>query len=101
MNLKEKLQIPLRFLQSRNYFNKYYIAIFGFVIWLSFFDRYNFVTQFKLSQNVQELQDQRAEYEEQLAKALVEWKTINSNIEKYGRAKYYFHKPNEKVILIK
>lgn len=101
MNLKEKLQNSLHSLKSKNYFNKYYIAIFAFVIWLSFFDRFSLITQYKLSQNLQELEDKKADYEELLAKALVERNTINSDIEKYGREKYYFHKPDEKIILIK
>jgi len=85
----------------KSFFNKYYLAIFAFVIWLSFFDRYSFYTQYKLSQNVQQLEDQQAAYEDQLQQALVERKVIERDMEKYGREKYLFHKPNEEVILIK
>ena len=87
--------------RNKNYFNKYNIAIFAFVIWLSFFDRYSFVTQYKLIQNVNQLEEKKADYEELLEKALVERQQINNDIEKYGREKYFFHKPDEVVILIK
>jgi len=98
---KEKLIEKLKSVRSKSFFNKYYLAIFAFVIWLTFFDQYSFFTQHKLSQNVKMLEDQKAEYEDQLQKALVERKTIESNIEKYGREKYLFHRPDEEVILIK
>ena len=54
-----------------------------------------------LSANVRQLEEQNADYEDLLSKALIERETINQDIEKYGREKYYFHKKNEEVILIK
>lgn len=97
----EKLIEKLKSVRSKSFFNKYYLAIFAFVIWLSFFDQYSFYTQYKLSQNVNMLEDRKSAYEDQLQKALVERKTIESDIEKYGREKYLFHRPDEEVILIK
>lgn len=101
MSLKEKLIVAYRSVQSKHYFNKYYITAFAFVIWLSFFDRYSLVTQYKLSQNVKLLEDKKEDYENMLEDALVERKIINSDIEKYGREKYLFHRPDEEIILIK
>lgn len=97
----EKLIEKLKSVRSKSFFNKYYLAIFAFVIWLSFFDQYSFYTQYKLSQNVNMLEDRKSAYEDQLQKALVERKTIESDIEKYGREKYLFHRLDEEVILIK
>lgn len=101
MVLNKKLKVAIDSFKQRNYFNKYSLAILAFLVWLAFFDRYNFVTQYRLSQNVEELENEQADYKDMLNAALVERKTINSNIEKYGREKYYFHKSNEKIILIK
>lgn len=84
-----------------SFFNKYTIAIIAFLIWISFFDRYNLITQYKLSQTVDELVEERENYKKDLEIVLAERKAINSDIEKYAREKYLFHKDNEQVILIK
>ncbi len=101
MNFKDKLLEKLYTVNSKSFFNKYYLAIFAFVIWLSFFDRYSLITQYKLTQSVNELKEQKTDYEEQLKAALVERKTIEKDIEKYGRERYLFHRPDEEIILIK
>jgi cell division protein FtsB len=86
---------------SSSFLNKYTIAIIAFVIWISFFDRYNLITQYKLSRSVKELTLEKTDYEAELEKAIADRKAINSDIEKYAREKYLFHKDNEQVILIK
>ena len=101
MNFKEKLLEIITFSKDKPFINKYTLVIFGFLVWVSFFDRYNLVTQYKLSQNVQLLENKKVEYENQLEKALIERDVINRDIEKYGREKYFFHKDNEEIILIK
>jgi len=101
MNLLNIVRQALSKDRDKSYLNKYNLVIFAFVIWISFFDRYSFITQYKLSKNVHKLEERKADYERQLEEAIVERKTINSNIEKYGREKYYFHKPDEQIILIK
>jgi cell division protein FtsB len=87
--------------QDKGWVNKYTLTTLVFFVWLAFFDKYNFITQFKLANNVEKLENQKADYERMLDEAVVERETINQNIEKYGREKYLFHKENEEIILIK
>ncbi len=87
--------------QDKGWVNKYTLTTLVFLVWLAFFDKYNFITQFKLSNNVEKLENQKTDYERMLDEAVVERETINKNIEKYGREKYLFHKENEEIILIK
>ena len=87
--------------EERGWVNKYTLTILVFLVWLAFFDKYNFITQYKLSNNVEKLENQKSDYERMLEEALVERETINKNIEKYGREKYLFHKDNEEIIIIK
>ncbi len=101
MSLTEKLQVFSRSILTTSSINKYSIAIVAFVIWISFFDRFNLVAQYKLSQSVEELESKKANYEALLSQALVEREVINKDIEKYGREKYLFQKDNEEIILIK
>ncbi len=101
MNLINIVRQVVKSTDEVNYLNKYTLVIIAFVIWVSFFDRYSLITQFKLSRNVDKLEERKADYEKQLEEAIVERQTINRDIEKYGREKYYFHKPDEQIILIK
>jgi len=101
MGLYKILQEIIEAFRGKTFVNKYTLVIFAFFIWLSFFDRYNLINQYMLSANVRQLEEQNADYEDLLSKALIERETINQDIEKYGREKYYFHKKNEEVILIK
>ena len=98
MNNMEKILVLKDKLFSYAAINKYTFTVLVFVVWLAFFDKYSFAIQYQLSQNVKELESQKADYEEQLADALIERKTINSDIEKYGREKYLFHKEGEEII---
>ena len=82
-------------------FNKYTAAIFIFCVWIGFVDKYSMINQVKLSKNVKRLEAAKADYEKQLEEAIIERDDINSNIEKYAREKYLFHKDNEQVILVK
>jgi cell division protein FtsB len=54
-----------------------------------------------LSASVNELVQEKTDYEAELKQAIADRKAINSDIEKYAREKYLFHKDNEQVILIK
>lgn len=84
-----------------NWINKYTIVIILFVVWISFFDKYSLVTQYKLGQTLHELEERKVGYEDQLEDALVEREMIQNNLEKYARENYHMHKDNEQVIVIK
>lgn len=86
---------------QKSFINKYTLTVLAFVVWLSLFDKYSFSTQYELSQTVNELQNQKTNYQKQLEEAIVERKTMNNDIEKYGREKYLFHREGEEIILIK
>ncbi len=88
-------------LNNVNWVNKYSIAVFLFVIWLGFFDKYNFLTQRHLSNTLNNLEERKEMYERQLETAIKEREVMNSDIEKYAREHYFMHKPNEKVFVIK
>jgi len=96
---------PLKKLLSKDFsilscFNKYSVVILLFVIWLSFFDRYSLVTQYRLSKTLTELEEEQKNYEQQLEEVKKARETINNDVEKYARENYLFHKDNETIILI-
>lgn len=101
MDLKKVLNKKLKSITINSFLNKYALTTLMFLVWISFFDKYNFINQIKLSNSVRNLQQAKSDYESQLEDALKEREIINKDIEKYAREKYLFHKDNEKVILIK
>lgn len=83
-----------------NWLNRYTIVIVLFAVWLSFFDKFSLVTQYRLGRTLSELEDKKADYEDQLEVAIKEKQVLKENMEKYAREKYLMHKDNEQVIVI-
>jgi hypothetical protein len=54
-----------------------------------------------LSRTLTELEDKKAEYEEQLEIAIEDKEILKQNMEKFAREKYLMHKDNEEVIVLK
>jgi cell division protein FtsB len=100
MDIKKKILSKYKSFKYSSFFNKYTAVICIFIVWVSFFDRYSLVNQFKLSNSIDRLQEAKSNYELQLQEALKEREIINSDIEKFAREKYLFHKDNEQVIII-
>lgn len=73
------------------------------LIWLSFFDRNDFITTWNYHQKLKSLRNERAYYETEIlkyTKDLNHLLTDINNMERYGREKYYMKKDNEDVFVI-
>jgi cell division protein DivIC len=83
--------------------NKYVLTISVFTIWMLFFDQNNVVDQLKMSIEINQLEDDRAYYLEQIEKdstRLHELTTDRENLEKYAREQFLMKKPNEDVFVV-
>lgn len=83
--------------------NKYLLAGTGFVIWISFFDHNDLLTQLERRSNLKELQQSKAYYVQQIAENQKLSKDLQYNaaaIEKYAREKYLMKKDNEDLFII-
>lgn len=83
--------------------NKYFLTAFGFLIWLSFFDRNDFITTSSYRNKCHSLQKEKKYYESEIEKnkaALHDLMTNRFNLEKYGRENYYMKKDNEEIFVI-
>ncbi len=80
--------------------NKYFLASFIFLVWITFFDRNRMQVQLHLSQSVAKLEDDKAHYENEYVRIKDELKTLNGDIEKYAREKYFIKKSDEMVYII-
>jgi cell division protein FtsB len=83
--------------------NKYFITAFSFLLWLSFFDRNDFITQHAYRTKLHELQKERDYYIREIAlnKTEVSDQLTNpKNLEKYAREKHRMKKDNEDVYVM-
>jgi cell division protein FtsB len=83
--------------------NKYFITGFSFLIWLSFFDRNDFITQHAYSSRLHQLEKERNYYMAEIVKNKNEVSDLLTNpkkLEKYAREKYRMKRDNEEVYVI-
>ncbi|MFD2521758.1 FtsB family cell division protein [Emticicia soli] len=94
-----KIQVPA-FLHKYHF---YVLTAFGLLVWISFFDGSNLISQFRLWQKYRELEDEKEYYVEALKKVKHEEKEVMGNtdaMEKFAREKYLMKKTGETVFVI-
>ena len=75
----------------------------GFLIWLTFFDKHDFILQYSYRHKLNELKHERDYFSEQIEKNKAEMNelfTNNKNLEKFAREKYYMKRDNEDVFVL-
>jgi len=83
--------------------NKYVIAILFFIVWITFFDRNNFLIQAKYRSQLKALRVEREFLLAEIEKNrhdLDELMGSAENLERYAREKYYMKKPNEDIYVV-
>lgn len=78
--------------------NKYSISIIAFILWLSFFDKNDFITQYQYRQQLKSLKAEKQYFSESIETAKKELNELNSsasNREKFAREKYMMKKDDE------
>jgi cell division protein FtsB len=98
---KSKFTIPKKYIPYLK--NKYVLTFLGFLIWLSFFDRNDFITTWSYHKKLESLKNEKAYYQSEVKKYtddLNNLVTNHSNMEKYAREKYYMKKDNEDVYVV-
>lgn len=90
--------------QYLRYFkNKYVLTLLGFIVWLSFFDRNDFITTWTYHKKLVSLQTEKQFYEDEIKRHTEDLNNLLTNhatMEKYAREQYYMKKDNEDVYLI-
>lgn len=84
---------------AAGWLNKYSVSAGLFVMWMLFFDKHNFFTQWSLRSSVRQLESSIEMYQEQLAETEAAHRDLMSNKEKFAREKYLMHRPDEDVYL--
>lgn len=83
--------------------NKYVIVIVAFLVWLTFFDRNNFIAQLRLGRILSEKRAQKKYYQAEITRdstSLEELMTDTLSLEKFAREKYLMKRDDEDIFLI-
>ena len=83
--------------------NKYTITIVFLLAWLLFFDRYDFITQYKTVKELKQLEEEKQYYLTEIAKNENDLKHLREDpvyLERFAREKYLMKQANEDVFII-
>ncbi len=82
--------------------NKYFLIGFFFLIWITFFDHYNFLFHIKLSLQKEELKKELFRLKKETAKNKIFLKNMNNKkfMEKYAREHYFMKKEGEDIFMM-
>jgi len=89
------------YLQTKKLVNIYSFTFFVFGIWMFFFDGNNLQTQMSLKEMIRELESEKEKFNSLYTKALKEKDILEKNQERFAREKYYMHRENEDIFIIK
>ena len=82
--------------------NKYILVLVFFTTWMLFLDNYSYFDHRFLDKQIDELEDNKTYYQEEIKKDkrhIKELKNIE-HVEKYAREKYYMKKDSEDIYII-
>jgi cell division protein FtsB len=83
--------------------HKFKIITLVFLVWMTFFDKNNFIDQYHLRAQYQSIVDERDYYVTQIEQAKKEREQLFTNsdaLEKFAREKYHMKKDEEEVFII-
>lgn len=83
--------------------NKFFLVTVAFVVWMTFFDKNDLLSQYQYHQQVSKLEEERDFYKEETDKVSKDLEELTSNprqLEKFAREKYLMRKDNEDVFVV-
>jgi reverse gyrase len=83
--------------------NRYFVASLAFLVWIIFFDNYSLIRQYKLDQELRELQEMKHHYIaeiDQNRSELEELVTNKKTLEKVAREKFLMKRDNEDIYVV-
>lgn len=97
------MQIKLPFRIPKLLKNKFALTAFVFLIWITFFDQNNLITQIQYRMELNKLEEEREFYKEEIKVILEDLDDLERNpktLEKFAREKYLMKKENEEIFVI-
>lgn len=84
--------------------NKFVLTIVVFIVWLTFFDRYNLIDMIGISTDIKKMENEKQYYQERIKQdstRIQELSTNNENLEKFAREQYLMKKSDEVIFIVK
>lgn len=83
--------------------NKYVLTLIAFLIWISFFDKNDLISQYSYRQDLRKLQADKEYYIHEIAqnkKDMEELMSDPEHLEKYAREHYLMKKADEEIFIV-
>ncbi len=83
--------------------NKYTLTFMAFVVWVSFFDKNDILSQMELRKEVKKLETEKQYFVTEISKNKSDMKELMTNpknLEKFAREKYLMKKDDEDVFVL-
>jgi len=83
--------------------SKYVLTLLAFVVWVSFFDKNDTLSQIDLRREVKKLEDEKKYFVTEIGKNKSDMKELMTNpkdLEKFAREKYLMKKDNKDVFVL-
>lgn len=82
--------------------NRYVLVSVFFIVWILFLDNYSYLEHRLLDKDIQELEENKQYYIQEIKKDSTAIKQLNDpdQTEKYAREKYYMKRENEDIYII-
>jgi cell division protein FtsB len=83
-------------------YNRYTLTLLGALVWMTFFDKHDFILEHTYRQKLHDLQKELTYYETEIVKnreLTTELFTNPKNLERFAREKYFMKRDNEDVFV--
>ncbi len=83
--------------------NRYFLTALVFLIWITFFDQNNLITQMQYRWELHKLEEEKEFYEEEIDVVQADLKELKTNprtLEKFAREKYLMKKEDEELFVL-
>jgi cell division protein FtsB len=94
--------VNLKYNYLKPFKNIYVIILVVFVVWMFFFDSNSWFIHKELSNDIEDLESEKAYYSKEIEKDRKALKILSSEqgLEKFAREEYYMKKDNEDIFII-
>jgi cell division protein FtsB len=82
--------------------NRYFLTVVGFAVWMTFFDRNDFLLEHTYRNKLNALRKECAYYDKEIKKnktTITELFTNSKNLERYARERYFMKRDNEDIFV--
>ena len=85
-------------------FNKYFLVLGAFLVFILFFDQHNLISRMETRRNIKSLEKEIRFYNSEIEsnkKKMNEMQVSDESLETYAREQYYLKKDSEDIFIIK